>query len=85
MLIDSRYKQHDGKVFVSYADAKKWVNELMEDEWYCDKAVIGMCCFEPHSREELITMVETIGFKNDKKHTAQLELFRDYKLHPMRQ
>lgn len=74
-LIDSKIKDHDGKVFCSYSEAKEWCNDMM-DGVYADRAVIGMFVLEPNAREMGITMVETIGFKSDKKRVSQLDLFR---------
>jgi hypothetical protein len=74
-LIDSKIKDHDGKVFCSYLDAKEYARDCMEDN-YADKAVIGMFHMDPNHREMLISMVETIGFTGDKKNINQLKLFK---------
>lgn len=74
-LIDSKSKQHDGKVFASYAEAKEYTHDGMKDH-YADKAVIGMFKLCPHATEMFISMVDTIGFSGDKKHVHQLELFK---------
>jgi hypothetical protein len=42
---------------------------------YADKAVIGMFVLDYNSKDMLITMIDTIGFKSDKKQVNQLELF----------
>jgi len=74
-LIDSKVKQHDGKIFCSYEETRQYANDCINDN-YSDKAVIGMFCLNPSSKEMLITMVETIGFSGDKKSINQLQLFK---------
>jgi hypothetical protein len=74
-LIDSKIKQHDGKIFCSYDEAREYASDCINEN-YSDKAVIGMFCLDPNSKEMLITMVETIGFSGDKKNVNQLQLFR---------
>ena len=73
-LIDSKIKQHDGKVFASLDEAREYITGTL-DGVYADKAVIGMFVLDYNSRDMLITMIETIGFKGDKKQHHQLELF----------
>lgn len=73
-LIDSKLKQHDGKIFCSYDEAKQYASDCINDK-YSDKAVIGMFCLSPNSKEMNITMVETIGFAGDKKNVNQFQLF----------
>ncbi len=74
-LIDSKIKDHDGRVFCSYADAKQYTTETISEK-YADKAVIGMFTMNPNAREMHISLVETIGFAGDKKNVAQLSLFK---------
>jgi hypothetical protein len=74
-LIDSKIKDHDGKVFCSLQDAREYAQDTI-DEKYADKAVIGMFSMNMLSQEMLISMVETIGFSNDKKNVNQLKLFK---------
>jgi len=74
-LIDSKIKQHDGKIFCSYNEARQYASDCINDN-YSDKAVIGMFSLNPNSKEMLITMVETIGFSGDKKNVNQLQLFK---------
>lgn len=78
-LIDSKIKQHDGKIFCSLQDARNYAIDCIKDK-YSDRAVIGMFSINIQSREMLITMVETIGFGGDKKNINQLELFRQHYL-----
>lgn len=73
-LLDSKFKEHDGKVFVSHAEARQWAGECVQDK-YCDKFVIGMFVFEPGHREMLISYVQSFGFRGDVKKIEQLSLF----------
>jgi hypothetical protein len=74
-LIDSKIKQHDGKIFSSLDDAKSFTYNLLEDN-YADKAVIGMFYNDINIKELLITSIYTIGFNGDKKNFRQLQLFK---------
>lgn len=74
-LIDSKIKQHDGIIFCSYKEAREYAADCLKEGWFCDKAVIGMFSMDTEAKEMRITMVETIGFKGDKKNVNQLELF----------
>jgi hypothetical protein len=74
-LIDSKIKQHDGRIFCSYLEARQYVSDCINEK-FCDKAVIGMFVLDTNAKEMLISMVETIGFKGDKNCVSQLELFK---------
>lgn len=74
-LIDSKIKDHDGKIFCCLSDAREYAKDTIKEK-YADKAVVGMFVWNQDAREMLITMVETIGFKNDKTNATQLKLFR---------
>lgn len=74
-LIDSKIKEHDGKIFSSYKDAKEYATDCINEE-YCDKAVIGAFYLDNSIKEMLISNVETIGFTGDKKNVNQLQLFK---------
>ena len=76
-LIDSKIKEHNGKVFCSYQEAMQYTNDTIKEN-YADKAVIGMFVMDPNSKEMLITMVQTIGFPKDIKNVNQLELFKQH-------
>jgi hypothetical protein len=73
-LIDSKFKEHDGKLFSSLREAKEFVVECMAEN-YCDKAVIGTVYIDLNSKEMLISKVETFGFTGDRKNIDQLQLF----------
>lgn len=72
--IDSKYKDHDGKVFVSYDAAKAFVNLLLKEK-FITRAVIGTILLNPTAQEMNITMIETIGFQGDKKDINKISLF----------
>jgi flagellar motility protein MotE (MotC chaperone) len=74
-MIDSKTKDHDGKVFTVYKDAKEYAADIIESN-YADKAVIGMFKLNEQCREMIISMVETIGFRGDKNKLRQLDLFK---------
>jgi hypothetical protein len=74
-LIDSKIKEHDGKIFSSYNEAKQFAIECINEK-YSDKAVIGLFTLDSNTKEMLITKVETIGFHGDKKNINQLFLFQ---------
>lgn len=76
-LIDSKIKDHSGKVFCSYMEAKEYTHDTIVQN-YSDKAVIGMFYMNQNSKDMLITMIETIGFAGDKKRVEQLDLFQQY-------
>jgi hypothetical protein len=72
-LIDSKMKEHDGKIFASYQEAKEFASDIIADK-FADKAVIGTFCLE-NVKEIFISQIETIGFNGDKKNVNQLNLF----------
>lgn len=75
-LIDSEYKNHDGKVFVSLNEAREFCKDVIAEK-YADKIIIGM--FEINgSRNMHISMIETFGFKGDSKNENQLTLFTKF-------
>lgn len=77
-LIDSKYKEHDGKIFSSHKDALEFTNNIITEK-YADKAIIGMFTIDLNCEELLISMIQTIGFVGDKKDVYQLDLFKQIK------
>jgi hypothetical protein len=77
-LIDTKIKDHDGKIYTSYKDAKQFCANTMKEK-YADKAVIGMFQVDTNIQEMNISMIETIGFPNDKKAFEQIDLFKPSK------
>jgi len=74
-MLDSQIKGHDGKIFCSLHDAREYALEAIKER-YCDKIAIGMFYLDTNAREMHISMVETIGFKGDKKPLSQMQLFK---------
>jgi hypothetical protein len=74
ILIDSKIKEHDGKVFCSIDDAMEYAMNVINEN-YADRAVIGMFVIDMLARESIITMIDTLGFTGDKKKINQLKLF----------
>jgi hypothetical protein len=73
-LIDTKYKGHHGKVFCLLKDAREYAEDCINDK-DADKAVVGMFVWSEMG-DMLISHVETIGFRGDKKRTNQLDLFK---------
>lgn len=72
-LIDSKHKDHDGKIFCNIDDAKDFVKYCL-DGVYASKAVIGFFIFDPLAQSMGISMIQTFGFTGDKKDFNQLKL-----------
>ena len=73
-VIDSKYKSHDGKIFSSVEEAREFVVDTMDYD-YGDKAVIGCFHLDKDHKEMLITHIDSVGFKGDKKNINQTQLF----------
>lgn len=76
-FIDSKYSEHDGKIFTELKETREWCKDAIESQ-YADKIVIGQ--FEARAalnfKTAFISMIETYGFRNKKKNYIQLELFK---------
>lgn len=72
-------KCHDGRIFADYKAARSFAKDMLEPDKhgfkFADKAVIGMFVWDTIG-ELHIDMVETFGFRYDRKKTNQLELFK---------
>ena len=73
MVLDTKSKDHDGKVFASYDEAREFASDYLNDK-FCDKIVIGMFYLSDF-KEILITNIETFGFTGDNKNFNQSKLF----------
>ena len=73
MVLDTKSKEHDGKVFASYDEAREFASDYLDDK-FCDKIVIGMFYLSDF-KEILITNIETFGFTGDNKNFNQSKLF----------
>lgn len=74
-LIDSKNKEHDGYVFINYADAKQYVADCIQDG-YATKAIIGMYVYDANRKQMMISHIDSIGFAGDAKDVNQLKLFK---------
>lgn len=74
LLIDSKYKNHDGKVFKSYRMAKEWCRDVIQDG-YADKIILGTVSNDSTEEERNIHLIETFGFKKDVTKFEQLAMF----------
>lgn len=73
MALDTKSKEHDGKVFASYDEAREFARDYLDDK-YCDKIVIGMF-YLSNDKDIMITNIETFGFTGDSKNFNQSKLF----------
>jgi hypothetical protein len=78
-LIDSKYKQHDGKIFCTPGAAREFLVDTFTED-YADKAIIAEFYMEPEHEFMFISTVETFGFHHDKKRIEQMELFEGVKI-----
>jgi len=69
-----RIDTHQGEILCSLPDAQKYATSAIENN-ECTRYVIGLFCLDPPAETMGISMIETYGFKNDKKNSHQLELF----------
>lgn len=70
-----RIETHDGKIFCSLPDAKEYASDAIKEK-YCTRFAIMVFVMEKEAETMGITMVETYGFRNDKKNINQLDLFK---------
>lgn len=73
-VIDSKYKDHDGKVFATLDAAREFIMYSLCFD-YADKAVIGCFYLDNNSKEMNITQIDSVGFKGDKTNINQTKLF----------
>jgi hypothetical protein len=70
----AKIETHDGEIFCSLKEAQEYANDAIDDK-LCTRFAIGMFVYEPQAQQMSISMVETFGFKNDRKNVNQLEIF----------
>jgi len=78
-VLDSKIEQHDGKVFTSMYDARKFVKDCIDEKWG-SKMIIGSFVFNQEHKEMNIEFIETYEFPFSKKKISQLNLFEHYQL-----
>lgn len=69
-----RIDTHDGNIFCKLTDAREYACEAVESK-LCTRFAIGMFVIDMQAERMNISVVETFGFKNDKKNPNQLSLF----------
>lgn len=70
----AKIETHDGEIFCSLKEAQEYANDAIDDN-LCTRFAIGMFHLDAQAQQMGITMIETFGFKNDRKNINQLELF----------
>jgi hypothetical protein len=70
-----RIDTHDGEIFSNLKDAREYALDSINSK-QCTRFAIGMFVFDSQAEKMSISMVETFGFRNDKKSTDQLDLFK---------
>ena len=74
MSTGERIDTHDGDIFCSLNDAKEYALESIESK-DCTRFVIGMFVMDVQAERMSVSILETFGFRNDKKNINQLSLF----------
>lgn len=65
---------HDGYIFADYKDARQYAMDSIKSN-LSTKFVVGKFVWESEVQSMVITMVETFGFRHDKKSVQQLQIF----------
>lgn len=69
-----RIDTHSGSVFSNLQTAKEYAREAIKEN-LCKRFVIGVFVYDNQAEQINIDLIETFGFKNDKKKINQLQLF----------
>lgn len=75
-LDNSLVDKHDGEFFSDLLGAKDYAQDAIKHQ-ICTRFVIAEFSFYGHLNRTRLHTVETFGFKNDKKNSNQLELFKN--------
>lgn len=70
----AKIETHEGTIFANLKEAEEHAKESIEDN-LCTRFVIGYFVLDKEAQHMNISMVQTFGFKNDKKKVDQLTLF----------
>lgn len=70
-----RIDTHDGVIFCNDQDAREYAMDAIESH-LCTRFVLGRFVMDGQKERMDISVVETFGFKNDKRNTAQLSFFK---------
>ena len=71
-----RIDTHDGEIFSDLEEAKTYAVDAIEEK-YCTRFVIGRFLSDSSSERMSISLVETFGFKKDKKSINQMHIFNE--------
>lgn len=74
MSTGERIDTHDGNIFSNLNDAREYAQEAIQSK-DCTRFAIGMFVMDFQAERMSISMVETFGFRKDKKNVNQLALF----------
>jgi|GEM_PF-5037341 len=74
MSTGKRIDTHDGNIFCCLDDAREYALKAIESK-DCTRFAIGMFVIDLQAEMMSISLVETYGFRNDKKNINQLALF----------
>ncbi len=75
MSTGERIDTHDGEIFESLEDAHEYATDCVANN-LCTRFAIGRFVIDKQKPRTTISMVETFGFRNDKKSINQLDLFK---------
>lgn len=70
-----RLDTHDGNIFCSIEDAREYAQDAIDNK-LCTRFAIGSFVMDLHREMSPINLVETFGFRNDKKNVSQLSMFK---------
>ena len=70
----TRIDTHDGDIYRSLTEAKESAMKAIKAK-HCTRFIIGVFVWDAQAERMGISMVETFGFRNDKKNPEQLDLF----------
>lgn len=74
-LIDSKYEQHDGYIFSSIAEARKYGEDSLLEN-YCTGVIIADFIFDKEHKEMQLHEVDKFSAKEVKRKRKMPELFR---------
>lgn len=74
MSTGERIDTHDGNIFCCLNDAQEYALDAIKSK-DCTRFAIGMFVMDIQAERMSISVLETFGFRNDKKNINQLGLF----------
>lgn len=70
----ARIDTHDGNIFCNIEDTRQYAKDAIDNK-QCTRFVIGTFVMDLEKQNMTISLVETFGFKKDKKNVNQLNMF----------